>query len=65
MAEWTMTPISVTVREVSGAIQPVVPTPIMLGQIPMYVNASGFYRLTGRRHERVTAMHAAYGRRSR
>lgn len=65
MAEWTMTPVSVTIREAGGAIQPVVPTPLMLGQIPMYVNARGWQVLTGHRHPRVKAMHAAYRRRSK
>lgn len=65
MAEWNMRAVSLTVRDAGGAIQPVVPTPLMLGQIPMYVNARGWRRLTGRRHPRVKAMHAAYRRRSR
>lgn len=65
MAEWNMTAVSLTVRDAGGAVQPVVPTPLMLGQIPMYVNARGWQRLTGRRHPRVRAMHAAYRGRSK
>jgi len=65
MAEWEMRPVSFTVRENSGAIQPTIRTTAHIGAhvIAFYVTAKGYRQMTGRRHPRVTAMRAAYGKR--
>lgn len=67
MPDWIMRHATVAVREPGETIQPGIDIAMRspFGLITVRVTARGYANITGRRHPRVTAMHAAYRRRQR
>jgi hypothetical protein len=65
MADWIMRRATVAVREPGETIQPGIDIAMRspFGTITVRVTARGYANITGRRHPRVTTMHAAYGKR--